>query len=230
MIMGSHWGGTMEAEAEPNSRHPHTSLGPRVYVLDDEDQVLEVIDMQLRAAGYDVVTFDSSIDFLAQAEKLPAGVLISDQRMPDVDGLTLQKHLHKMNHRFQVILLSGFPETRVAVQAMKQGAVTVLDKPYDKKQLLASIEDAFRILNRATVDEQGLPPLLPAGERYLDRLSAREREVIDLVYEGQTNKSIAIALEISIKTVEKHRGKAMRKMSVTSLAELIRVIDRELGR
>ncbi|MEZ6133042.1 MAG: response regulator [Planctomycetaceae bacterium] len=213
-----------------NSSTQHTQITPRVYVLDDEPQVREVIEMQLQAAGYDVVTFSSSIDFLAQVDRLPGGVLISDQRMPDVDGLSLQKHLQRLSHRFQVILLSGFPETRIAVQAMKQGAVTVLDKPYNKDQLLASIEEAFHILNRTSSDENGLPPVLPLGERYLDRLSTREREVIDLVYEGQTNKSISIALDISIKTVEKHRGKAMKKMAVNSLAELIRVIDREVGR
>ncbi len=113
---------------------------------------------------------------------------------------------------------------------MKRGAVTVLDKPYHKDQLLASLEDAFAILDRASNDEQGLPPVLPNGELYLDRLSERERQVVDLVYDGETNKSIGIRLGISIKTVEKHRGKAMKKMAVASLAELIRVMDRELGR
>lgn len=214
---------------EQGANAPHTAelQNRRVYVLDDEPQVREVIEMQLRAAGYDVVTFSSSLDFLVQVERLPGGVLVSDQRMPDVDGLTLQKRLHDLGQPFQVILLSGFPETRVAVQAMKQGAVTVLDKPYNKQQLLNSIEDAFKILNRVGSEENGLPPILPMGERYVDRLTQREREVIDQVYEGQTNKAIAIAMGISIKTVEKHRGKAMKKMLVTSLAELIRLLDRE---
>lgn len=221
-----------QEHTEQGAKAPQTAVteNRRVYVLDDEPQVREVIEMQLRAAGYDVVTFSSSLDFLVQVDRLPGGVLVSDQRMPDVDGLTLQKRLHDLGQPFQVILLSGFPETRVAVQAMKQGAVTVLDKPYNKGQLLSSIEDAFKILNRAGTEEQGLPPILPMGERYVDRLTQREREVIGHVYEGQTNKAIAIALGISIKTVEKHRGKAMKKMLVTSLAELIRLLDRERTR
>jgi len=211
----------VQASSQPNRR---------VYVLDDEAPVLEVIEMQLVAAGFDVVTFDSPSDFLERASSLPSGVLITDQRMPEIDGLSLQKQLQPLSSSFQVIVLSGFPETRVAVQAMMQGAITVLDKPYDKQQLIESIEVAFQALSRVTADESSLPPVLPNQERYLDRLSTRERQVINLVYEGQTNKSIAIALEISIKTVEKHRGKAMKRMEVTSLAELIRLMDRELGR
>lgn len=209
------------------SRGNESSDNRRVYVLDDEVQVLEVIDMQLKAAGFDVVTFNRSLDFLDCAADLPSGVIISDQRMPEIDGLTVQKHLHQLSHKFQIILLSGFPETRIAVEAMKHGAVTVLDKPYRKEQLIGSIEEAFSALQRATAEDAGLPPILPAGERYQDRLSNRERQIVDQVYVGQTNKSIAITLGISIKTVEKHRGKAMKKMCVFSLAELIRLIDRE---
>ena len=201
-----------------------------VYVIDDEIQVLEVIEMQLRAAGFAVRTFLRPEDFLDCLDEMPAGVVISDQRMPGVEGLDVQQRLQDCPHRFQLILLSGYPETRIAVKAMKQGAVTVLDKPYDKDQLLSSLEEAFAALHRAASDDHGLPRILPDGERYLDRLSQREKEVIDLVYSGQTNKSIGIRLGISIKTVEKHRGKAMKKMEVTSLAELIRLMDRELGR
>jgi len=125
--------------------------------------------------------------------------------------------------------LSGYPETRVAVEAMRHGAVTVLDKPYNRDQLLASLEEAFDALARAATDDKGLPAVLPDGTQYLDRLSSRERQVVDLVYKGETNKSIGIQLGISIKTVEKHRGKAMKKMEVSSLAELIRLMERELG-
>ncbi|MEQ9407036.1 MAG: response regulator [Fuerstiella sp.] len=202
----------------------------RVYVLDDEVQVLEVIDLQLRSAGYEVRTFPHASEFLAQLPDLPSGVVVSDQRMPDVEGLEVQQSLQSLGHRFQLILLSGYPETRVAVQAMKHGAITVLDKPYNKSQLLTSLEEAFSALDRAIVDDQGLPTALPDGARYLDRLSTREREVVDRVYEGETNKAIGIRLGISIKTVEKHRGKAMKKMQVSSLAELVRLMDRERNR
>jgi two-component system, LuxR family, response regulator DctR len=107
--------------------------------------------------------------------------------------------------------------------------VTVLDKPYNHEQLLASLDDAFDAIARAATDDAGLPVVLPDGTLYLDRLSSRERQVVDLVYKGETNKSLGIQLGISIKTVEKHRGKAMKKMAVSSLAELIRLMERELG-
>lgn len=201
----------------------------RVYVLDDERQVLDVIAMQLTAAGFSVTTFSQGWEFIEQLSSLEPGVVVSDQRMPDIEGLEVQKHLQAQGNKFQVILLSGYPETRVAVEAMKRGAVTVLDKPYDKGQLIDSLEEAFELLSRAASDDSSLPPVMYTGEQYIERLSSRERQVIDLVYNGQTNKSIGIQLGISIKTVEKHRGKAMKKMEVTSLAELIRLMDRELG-
>lgn len=200
-----------------------------VYVLDDEVQVLEVIELQLNAAGYSVITYTSAAEFLENIHELRPGVVVSDQRMPGVSGLNVQQQLRKFSNRFQLILLSGYPETRVAVEAMRQGAVTVLDKPYNRGQLLASLEIAFDALGRAATDDRGLPAVLSDGTQYLDRLSSRERQVVDLVYKGETNKSIGIQLGISIKTVEKHRGKAMKKMEVSSLAELIRLMERELG-
>lgn len=214
-------------EADGASLLEDSQTEKHVYVIDDEVQVLEVIEMQLRAVGFNVTAFSDPADFLNQLDDLPAGVVISDQRMPDLDGLEVQQALKNWGHRFQLIMLSGYPETRVAVQAMKQGAVTVLDKPYNKDQLLESIGDAFEALSRAVLDDSGLPPVLPDGQSYADRLSGREKQVVDLVYEGETNKSIGIKLAISIKTVEKHRGKAMRKMEVNSLAELVRLMDRE---
>ena len=218
---------TMMASQDEFSSTQDSERPPKfVYVVDDEIQVLEVMQLQLTAADYRVRTFGNGKAFLAAVDSLDPGVVITDQKMPEMNGLELQEQLQTRAHQFRVILLSGYPETRVAVRAMKQGAVTVLDKPYNKDHLFESIEEAFQLLNRAILDEKGLPPALP-GEKYMDRLSDRERQVIDFVYEGATNKKIAILLGISIKTVEKHRGKAMKKMHVSSLAELIRLIDRE---
>ena len=185
--------------------------------------------MQLSAAGFKVSTYTGAPEFLSVAESIPAGIVISDQRMPEMDGLNLQLELQRWHQKFPLIILTGYPETRIAVQAMKQGAVTVLDKPYNKDQLLSAIEEAFAVFDRNASDETHLPPVLPNGVTYRDRLSGREAQVVNLVYDGETNKSIGITLGISIKTVEKHRGKAMMKMEVGSLAELIRLIDRERG-
>lgn len=200
-----------------------------VYVIDDEALVREVIQMQLLAASYQVRVFANGDDFLRDLDDCSPGVVISDKRMPGISGVEIQRHLRQQGGRFRMILLSGYPETRVAVEAMKQGAVMVLDKPYNKEHLLSSLNDAFSDLDRAKSEETGLPPRMTDGSLYLDRLSPREREVVDLVYNGETNRSIALRLAISIKTVEKHRGKAMHKMEVASLAHLIRLMVRELA-
>ncbi len=204
--------------------------GRRVYAIDDDAAVLEVVQMMLRQAGYDVRAYQSSAQFVAEAAQLPPGVVVTDQVMNQVEGIEIQRRLSARPSDFRVILVTAFPRTSLAVAAMKSGAVTVLDKPFDRRELLEAVAEGFRQLQNAESSEQALPPLLADGENYLSRLSEREREVIQLVYEGATNKGIAIQLGISIKTVEKHRGKAMKKMQVSSLASLVRLMDRELGR
>jgi two-component system response regulator FixJ len=204
--------------------------GRRVYAIDDDAAVLEVVQMMLRQAGYDVRAYQSSAQFVSEAAQLPPGVVVTDQVMNQVEGIEIQRRLSARPSDFRVILVTAFPRTSLAVAAMKSGAVTVLDKPFDRRELLEAVEEGFRQLQNAESSEQALPPLLADGESYLSRLSEREREVIQLVYEGATNKGIAIQLGISIKTVEKHRGKAMKKMQVSSLASLVRLMDRELGR
>jgi len=218
------------AGSEPQHAPAAGSAGRRVYAIDDDAAVLEVVQMMLRAAGYDVRAYQSSAQFVAEAGQLPPGVVVTDQVMNQVEGIEIQRRLSARPNDFRVILVTAFPRTSLAVAAMKSGAVTVLDKPFDRRELLDAVEEGFRQLQNAESSEQALPPLLADGENYLSRLSEREREVIQLVYEGATNKGIAIQLGISIKTVEKHRGKAMKKMQVSSLASLVRLMDRELGR
>lgn len=202
----------------------------RVYVIDDDAAVLNVVQIMLEQAGYEVHGYQSSVEFLKQSENLPPGVVVTDQVMSQAEGIEVQRQLSNRPGRFRVILMTAFPRTSLAVAAMKAGAVTVLDKPFDREDLLSAVREGLTQLSENTDIDQALPPVLPNGETYLSRLSDREREVIQMVYEGATNKSIAIQLRISIKTVEKHRGKGMKKMNVTCLASLIRLMDRELGR
>ncbi|MCA9061444.1 MAG: response regulator transcription factor [Planctomycetaceae bacterium] len=202
----------------------------RVYVIDDDPSVLAVVENLLRQADYDVIPFLSAAQFLSQFQSLPRGVVVTDQVMHDAEGTEVQRRLSVRPNDFRVILVTAFPRTSLAVAAMKAGAVTVLDKPFDRAELLEAVAEGFRQLEDLHSNEQALPPLLPDGKTYFNRLSDREQEVIRLVYEGATNKSIGIQLGISIKTVEKHRGKGMKKMQVGSLAGLIRLLDREFGK
>jgi len=202
----------------------------RVYVIDDDQAVLDVMHMMLQQAGYDVQAYQSSSTFLEDAPGLAPGVVVTDQVMSQIEGTEVQRQLSSRPNHFRVILVTAFPRTSLAVTAMKGGAVTVLDKPFHRRELIDAVEEGFRQLQSAGSDDETLPPVLPDKGSYLDRLSPREREVIQMVYSGATNKAIGIQLHISIKTVEKHRGKAMRKLEVTSLARLVRLMDRELGR
>lgn len=204
--------------------------GLRVYVVDDDKAVLDVVQRMLCQAGYDVLAYQSSAKFVAESKDLLPGVVVTDQVMQEVEGIEVQRYLNARPNDFRVILVTAFPRTSLAVSAMKFGAVTVLDKPFDRRELVAAVEEGFRQLQDAESFDRALPPALPVGESYLDRLTQREREVILHVYEGATNKSIGIQLGISAKTAEKHRANAMKKMNVSTLASLVRLIDRERGR
>ena len=202
----------------------------RVYVIDDDKAVLDTIQMLLVHAGYDVHAYQSASQFVEDSANLSPGVVVTDQVMKQMEGLDVQRYLSSRPNDFRVILVTAFPRTSLAVAAMKSGAVTVLDKPFDRRELIDAVEEGFRQLHDAETVDHALPPVLPENETYLKRLSEREREVIQMVYDGSTNKAIGIQLGISTKTVEKHRGKAMKKMQVLSLASLVRLMDRELGR
>ena len=201
----------------------------RVYLLDDDPDVLKVVESMLQISGYSVLTFRCPIEFLAATQIMPAGVVITDQMMHGMLGIEVQRQLSARPNHFRVILVTAFPTTSLAVEAMKNGAVTVLDKPFNHTDLLAAVTEAFRQLRHAGAFDEDLPPVLPSGDLYLNRLSVREKDVLLQIYKGATNKAAGIQLAISAKTVEKHRSSGMRKLEVSSLASLIRLLDRELG-
>jgi FixJ family two-component response regulator len=201
--------------------------GRRVYAVDDDTHVLEVLQTILQDAGYDTRCYQNSVQFVDAVPTLAPGVVITDYRMGQVDGPEVQRRLLERQNDFRMILITAYPRTSSTVSALKLGAVMVLDKPFDRRELLQAVQDGFQQLQLAEQEESALPPLLPGGESYLSRLSGRERQVVDLVYQGNTNKGMSIQLGISIKTVEKHRAKSMRKLKVTSIASLVRLMDRE---
>lgn len=215
--------------AQPGGQAESAQEPRRVYVLDDETSVLGILEVMLSQAGYEVVGFRSPTDFLNTFRDLKPGVVLTDQVMGSAEGIDVLRQVRELPTRFRVILMTAYPRMQLAVEAMRAGAVTVLDKPFDRTQLLSAIEDGFRQLSAAAEEEALLPPPRADGQTYFSQLSAREQDVLRLVYEGATNKSIAIRLNISIKTVEKHRGRGMKKMGVNSLAALVRLMDRELS-
>lgn len=203
--------------------------GRSIFVIDDDELLLKALTHYLEKEGYAVIGFSSGREFLKAYPSLQPGVILIDIRMPQINGLELQRRLISRGLCWPVIVMSAFPGTDGTVVAMRQGAYTVLDKPIDVPDLLKLLEDAFVELDRRVDLADDLPPELGGQIRYLDRLSERERLIIDYVYSGETNRAIADMLGLSVKTVEKHRGRAMKKMLVNSFAQLIRLMNRELG-
>ncbi|MEP3480044.1 MAG: response regulator [Fuerstiella sp.] len=212
-----------------NSAPAIQTLTRSVFVIDDDELLLKALSHQLNNDGYDVSTFNGGREFLRAFDDLVPGIILMDIRMPQIDGLELQRRLIGRGLNWPVIVMSAFPGTDGTVVAMRQGAFTVLDKPIDVPALQSLMHDAFAELKRRCEQADDLPAELGGHVRYLDRLSERERMIIDRVYAGFTNRAVAEELGLSVKTVEKHRGRAMKKMQVGTFAQLIRLMDRELG-
>ncbi len=190
-----------------------------VYVVDDDEAVRESLSALLEAKSYTVRTFGLARDFLAAAPTLRRGVLIADIRMPEMDGLELQRHLVERAFNFPLIVITGHGDVPLAVRAMKAGAIDFIEKPFSAEAIVASVDAALARLTVAGEED----PLVATAAARLALLSPREREVLQGLLAGLPNKSIAYDLAISPRTVEIHRARVMDKMGARSLSELIRM-------
>jgi two-component system, LuxR family, response regulator FixJ len=190
-----------------------------VYIVDDDDAVLDSLSVLLEAIGHRVRTFSLARDFLDAAPALPVGCLIADIRMPEMDGLELQRALTDRSLRFPMIVITGHGDVPLAVRAMKAGALDFIEKPFTAPTILASVGAALSRIDSATQ----LDPLSQGALAKLNLLSSREREVLEGLLAGLPNKTIAYDLAISPRTVEIHRARVMDKMGARSLSELIRL-------
>jgi FixJ family two-component response regulator len=192
-----------------------------VHVVDDEPQVLKSLGRLLRASGWEVSHHSSAQDFLAQADRA-GGCVLLDYDMPGMNGLELQGVLAERGHAWKIVFLTGRADIPTSVRAMKDGAVDFLVKPADRHQILAAIERAFTALRseRAHLDQ------VADVVRRVAALSPRERQVMGFVIAGKLNKQIAESLGTAEKTVKIQRARVMRKMGVSSVAELVRITER----
>jgi FixJ family two-component response regulator len=195
----------------------------RVVIVDDDEAVREGLKALLEVHGYAVDTFESANALLAAPESLAAkpACLLVDVRMPGMGGLELQRELKRRDARLPVIMITGHGDIPMAVAALKAGAADFLEKPFDSHMLLASIAEASR---RAQSGADGVD-VAEIGRR-LAELTPREREVMELVIAGMSNKVIAHSLNIAVRTVEIHRARVMEKSGARSLAELVRLAIR----
>lgn len=196
-----------------------------VFLVDDEAAVRKAVGRLLRAEGFHVSAFGSAEEFLAAHDPAAPGCLLLDMSMPGIGGLGLQKALEGSGGARPVVFLTGHADVPMCVQAMKHGAADFLTKPVDDVKLIAAVRSALEMdreirLTRARHDEI----------RFLmASLTPREHEVLLHVVTGKLNKQIAFDLGTAEKTIKVHRGRVMAKMGVTSVAELVRMVEAVRG-
>jgi two-component system response regulator FixJ len=189
-----------------------------IYVLDDDAAVRRSLEQLLDAAGFRVVSFETSARFLHAAPTLAPGCVLLDIKMPGMDGLEIQSRMNDLRIALPVIIMTGQGDIQSAVRAMKAGAVDFIEKPSDDATLFAAIEGAFA----RTKPFDRLPEAAEAS-RLIAALSPREREVLDALVAGRSNKTIAFDLGLSVRTVEVHRARMMDRLGVRQLGEAVRL-------
>jgi len=190
-----------------------------VFVIDDDASLREALKLLLETEGFRVEVYASSGAFLDACQPGRQGCIILDLSMPGMDGLTLQKTLQARAIRLPVIFLTGQGAVPLAVQAMKEGAVDFLEKPATHEEILGRVRTALADAKRRADSDPADTEIL---ERY-ERLTPRQREIMNLVTSGLSNKEVARKLDISIRTAEGHRLRIMEKMQAASLWELTRL-------
>ena len=195
------------------------STNPTVHVIDDDDASRDSLEFLLKSAKLEVLTYDCAKSFLTQISSGPSGCLITDVRMPELNGIELLRKVREMNLRIPVIVITGHADVPLAVEAMRAGAMDFLEKPYDDEVLLASVQTA---LGQADEQSNQSTEIGKLQER-LVTLSTREREVLEGLVAGKPNKLIAFDLGISPRTIEIYRANVMTKMQAGSLSELVRM-------
>jgi two-component system, LuxR family, response regulator FixJ len=190
-----------------------------VYVIDDDKAVRESISLLLESREVPVQTFASAPEFLAAAPSVPPGCVVTDLRMPGMDGLQLLQRLRERNLRLPVIVMTGHGEVPLAVQALKAGAIDFIEKPFPGAALFDAVELALQAIDETRENDAAIRQI---AERFAS-LTPREREVMDGIVAGKPNKIIAYELRIAQRTVEHHRAEVMEKMHARSLSALVRM-------
>lgn len=209
---------TTPAPPAPRPR-PSRGVQPTVYVIDDDDAFSALVCALLDSVRVSSVTYTDAMAFFRETGPDVRGCVVLDVRMASMSGLEVQERAQMLGYTMPIIFLSAVADVSTAVRAMRHGAYNFLEKPVNPQLLIEQIQGALRLDAEREADRVGV---LEAMERF-ETLSSRERDVLEKVVAGLPNKLVADELGISIKTVEVHRARVMKKMGADSLAELVRM-------
>jgi two-component system response regulator FixJ len=193
-----------------------------VYVIDDDEAMRDSLNFLLDSSGFDVRLFETAQSFLDVLPGLEFGCVVSDVRMPGIDGIELLKHMKAKHSPFPILIMTGHGDVPLAVEAMKLGALDFLEKPFEDDRLTAMIEIALRQAEPAAKNEAVSQDIAAR----VASLSPRERQVMEGLIAGLSNKLIAREYDISPRTIEVYRANVMTKMQANSLSELVRLAMR----
>ncbi|OHB63299.1 MAG: hypothetical protein A2Y77_06770 [Planctomycetes bacterium RBG_13_62_9] len=183
-----------------------------VFFVDDEPAIRKVVQRTLEISGYHVKVFSCAEDCLTSLSEKGCDVVVTDVRLEGMDGLALLREIRRRFPWLPIIIATGYGDTRMAVAAMKGGAADFIEKPLDRQELLSAIQEALK----TAVKPQ--PSLLKG-------LSDTEAHVLHLILDGKTSRDVALALNRSIRTVEAHRHRIMKKLGAKNVAQLIQRAD-----
>jgi two-component system, LuxR family, response regulator FixJ len=192
---------------------------PIVYVIDDDVAVRKALSFLLISAEFRVRVHASAVDFLDSIAGVEVGCIVTDVRMPGIDGIEFICRLRQQGFKVPVVVMTGHADVPLAVEAMKAGAVDFLEKPFSDDRFLEVIQSAIR----ASQDSPAETDEVRAVKARIQSLSERESQVLQGLVDGKANKVIAHDLEISPRTVEIYRANVMSKLKAKSLSEVIRM-------
>ncbi len=190
-----------------------------VFIVDDDASVRDSLRWLIESVQLKVLSFNSAQEFLDGYENQQTGCVVLDVRMPGISGLDLQEELRQQGFVLPVIIITGHADVPMAVRAFKSGAFDFIEKPFNDQHLIDRIQQA---IEKSRSQKVNIQRQQEAGNR-LKKLSSREKQVLDCIVAGSSNKTMARELEISVKTIETHRANLMSKMKAGSVSELVRI-------
>jgi len=194
----------------------------RVCVVDDDPEVRHIACRILEPAGYQVAEFGGGEEFLAAFDEAATVCVVADLRMPVMDGVEMLKRLRASGSVVSVVIVTGHADVRTAVRLMEDGALTLLEKPYEPSELLNAVARAVEQTHRRRADRSAIE----GAREALESLTDDERDVLDFILVGEPNKTISSKLALSPRTVDRRRKSIFKKMKVESVPELATIMAR----